>query len=72
MRVSLLEADVSPSVVRDFLARVKEQAIGEKVWEALSPDQMIIKLCRDELVRLLGEEDAVRRERDVGDPPIFR
>lgn len=57
VRISLLEADVSPSVVREFIARVKEQAVGEKVWESLSPDQMIIKLCRDELVRLLGEEE---------------
>lgn len=58
VRISLLEADVHHKIVRDFLARVKERAVGEKVWETLSPDQMIIKLCRDELVNLLGEEEA--------------
>jgi signal recognition particle subunit SRP54 len=57
VRISLLEADVNQKVVKDFLARVKERAVGEKVWESLSPDEMIIKFCRDELVDLLGEED---------------
>ncbi|GIV01331.1 MAG: signal recognition particle protein [Fimbriimonadales bacterium] len=57
VRISLLEADVNQKVVKDFLSRVKERAVGEKVWESLSPDEMIIKFCRDELVELLGEED---------------
>jgi signal recognition particle subunit SRP54 len=56
VRIALLEADVSLNVVKEFVAHVRESAVGEHVWESLSPDQMVIKIVRDEMVRLLGEE----------------
>ena len=56
IRVALLEADVSLSVVKDFIAHVKEQALGEKVVRSVQPGQMVVKIVHDELVKLLGTE----------------
>ena len=56
IRVALLEADVSLSVVKDFIAHVKEQALGEKVVKSVQPGQMVVKIVHDELVKLLGDE----------------
>ena len=58
IRVSLLEADVSLPVVKTFIAAVKEQAMGEKVVKSVRPGQMVVKIVHDELVRLLGSEQA--------------
>ena len=58
IRLSLLEADVALPVVRDFIARVKERAIGGKVLAHLSPAQEVTRIVRDELVALLGGERA--------------
>jgi signal recognition particle subunit SRP54 len=54
VRVALLEADVSLSAAKAFVARVKEKAIGANVLESLSPSQTIVKVVHDELVTLLG------------------
>ncbi len=56
VRVALLEADVNFQVAKDFVARLKERAVGEEVFGSLSADQTIIRLVRDELVSLLGGE----------------
>lgn len=56
IRVALLEADVNFQVAKSFVARVKEQAVGEQVFASLSADQTIIKIVRDTLVELLGPE----------------
>jgi signal recognition particle subunit SRP54 len=58
IRLSLLEADVSLPVVKAFLAKVKERALGEKVATALSPAQEVTRIVRDQLVELLGGERA--------------
>src|ERR1051326_9173113 len=58
VRMALLEADVNFKVARDFIERVKEEAIGEKVIQSIQPGQQIIKIIHDELVRLLGSEQA--------------
>ncbi len=58
IRLSLLEADVALPVVRDFVARVKEKAIGGKVLTQLSPAQEVTRIVRDELVGLLGGQKA--------------
>ena len=58
VRMSLLEADVNYTVVRNFVADVKEKAMGQEVWDSLNPGQMVIKIVRDELQELLGKEDA--------------
>lgn len=56
IRIALLEADVSLSVVKDFIAHVKEQALGEKVVRSVQPGQMVVKIVHDELVKLLGDD----------------
>ena len=54
VRIALLEADVSLPVVKSFVARIKEKAIGVDVSASLNPGQMLIKLVQDELVQLMG------------------
>ncbi len=54
---SLLEADVSYSVVKDFMDQVGEQALGEKVLLALNPSQQLVSIVHKELIRLLGPVD---------------
>ncbi|MEI8209516.1 MAG: signal recognition particle protein [Methylococcales bacterium] len=54
VRMALLEADVSLSVVTDFIARVKEGALGQEVQASLSPGQAMIKLVQSELVKVMG------------------
>ncbi len=56
VRVALLEADVNMNVARGFIERVREQAQGEKVLNAVDPGEQFIKIVHDELVRLLGGE----------------
>ena len=58
IRMALLEADVSYKVVKDFVAKVSERAVGADVLEALSPAQMIVKIVNEELTSLMGGEDA--------------
>lgn len=58
IRLSLIEADVALPVVKDFIKRIQEQVLGEKVASALKPDQHLLKIVRDELVHLLGDERA--------------
>ena len=56
IRVALLEADVSLPVVKDFISKVKAEALGEKVVKSVKPGQMVVKIVHDELVKLLGAE----------------
>src|SRR4029453_2849919 len=58
VRLALLEADVNFKVARDFIERVKAKAIGEEVLQSVQPGQQIIKAIHDELVDLLGSENA--------------
>ncbi|RPJ53656.1 MAG: signal recognition particle protein [Acidobacteria bacterium] len=54
IRIALLEADVNFKVVKDFVARIKEKALGQEVMKSLTPGQQVVKIVRDELVDLLG------------------
>ncbi len=56
VRLSLLEADVNYRVVKEFLANIKVAATGEKIMKGLNPGQQVVKIVRDELKRVLGEE----------------
>ena len=67
IRLSLLEADVSLPVVKSFLAKVKDQAVGEKVATALSPAQEVLRIVRDQLVTLLG---GARADLDLRARPV--
>ena len=58
VRMALLEADVALPVVKDFIASVKERALGTEVLASLSPGQVFIKVVQDELVKVMGEENA--------------
>ena len=58
IRLALLEADVSYKVVKDFVKSVTERAIGADVMESLTPAQMIVKIVNEELIRLMGSENA--------------
>ncbi len=55
VRLALLEADVSYKVVKDFVAKVSERAVGEEVLSSLTPAQQVIKIVNEELVSLMGE-----------------
>src|SRR6266853_666875 len=54
VRLALLEADVDYQVAKDFIARVKDKALGEEVLRSVTPGQQIVKIFHDELTDLLG------------------
>jgi len=56
VRVALLEADVALPVVKDFVERVKEKAVGQEVLRSVTPGQMVVKVVNDQLVEMLGKE----------------
>lgn len=56
VRLALLEADVALPVVKSFIERIRERAIGEEVGKSLTPGQALVKIIHGELVRLLGSE----------------
>ena len=58
IRVALLEADVNYQVVKEFIGNVKEKLLGEEVQKSLKPDEIFIKVIKDELVTLLGGDYA--------------
>ena len=58
IRMALLEADVNYQVVKEFVANVKEKALGMEVGKSLKPDELFIKIVKDELVSLLGGDVA--------------
>ena len=57
IRIALLEADVALVVVKEFITSVKKNILGKEVLKSIKPDQMIIKLVQDELVKILGDEN---------------
>ncbi|MCG8693940.1 MAG: signal recognition particle protein [Minwuiales bacterium] len=56
IRVALLEADVALDVVKDFVAQVREKAVGSEVLRSVTPGQMVVKIVNDHLVEMLGSE----------------
>lgn len=67
IRVALLEADVHFRVVKQLIENVKQKAMGEEVLTALSPAQQVVKIVRDELIKILGSHQA--RLRFANEPP---
>jgi signal recognition particle subunit SRP54 len=67
IRVALLEADVHFRVVKQLIANIKEKALGDEVLGSLSPGQQVVKIVRDELVRILGTHQA--KLRFANEPP---
>ncbi|HEX3808027.1 MAG TPA: signal recognition particle protein [Gaiellaceae bacterium] len=58
IRLALLEADVNFTVVRDFVARVREKALGDEILKSLTPGQQVVKVVHDELTELMGEGES--------------
>ncbi|HLH37918.1 MAG TPA: signal recognition particle protein [Bryobacteraceae bacterium] len=67
IRLALLEADVHFRVAKQFIEAVKEKAMGAEVLTALSPSQQVVKIVRDEMVRMLGQHQA--KLRTANEPP---
>jgi signal recognition particle subunit SRP54 len=68
VRLALLEADVNFRVVKDFIARVRERAIGAEVMQSLTPGQQVVKIVNEELVATLGNE--LGKLNASGQPPF--
>ncbi|MEF9961100.1 MAG: signal recognition particle protein [Erysipelotrichaceae bacterium] len=66
VRMSLLEADVNYKVVKDFIDKIKLQAEGVEVMQSLNPGQMVVKIVHDEIVELLGTQEASIQYKDEG------
>src|SRR5215207_11586069 len=58
VRLALLEADVNFEVVKDFVARVRERALGADVQKSLTPGQQVVKIVHEELTALMGTGDS--------------
>jgi signal recognition particle subunit SRP54 len=58
VRMALLEADVNVAVVKEFVARVRERAVGADVMKSLTPGQMVVKIVSEELTALMGGTEA--------------
>ena len=69
IRIALLEADVSLAIAKDFIEKIKSEAVGKQVLSSVSAGQMIVKIVNDELVKLLGSE---KSEIDfASNPPVI-
>ena len=58
IRIALLEADVNISVVKDFVAKVSERAVGQEILKSLTPAQQVIKIVNEELISLMGSSNS--------------
>ncbi len=69
VRLALLEADVALPVVKDFIAKVRTEAVGEAVIKSVKPGQQVIKIVHDALIETLGGDQPPERLRTEGEPP---
>ena len=69
VRVALLEADVSLSVARDFVAAIQDKATGQAVTKSVTPGQQVVKIVHDELVHVLAGDDPDPGELKIDSPP---
>src|SRR5690625_3095152 len=58
VRLALLEADVNFKVVKDFVNRIRERAVGQEVMESLTPGQQVVKIVQEELTALMGGSES--------------
>ena len=71
VRIALLEADVALPVARDFINRVTEKAVGQQVLRSVTPGQQVVKIVNDELVAMLGGEEASPLTLDAKPPVVI-
>ena len=69
VRVALLEADVALPVVKDFIAKVKADAVGDAVVKSVKPGQQVVKIVHDALIEMLGGDQPPEALRIDGEPP---
>ena len=69
IRIALLEADVSLSVVKSFIKTIQRKAVGQNVMRSVTPGQLVIKIVHDELVEMLSGEDESPSELKINNPP---
>lgn len=69
VRMALLEADVALPIVRDFVARIKDKALGQEVLKELQPGQAFVKIVYDELTEMMGSEN--QQLEMTGKPPVI-
>ncbi|CEO17073.1 Signal recognition particle protein [Rickettsia monacensis] len=70
IRVALLESDVALPVIKDFIAEVKQKALGQKVIKSVSPGQMIIKIIHEEMINLLASSGSETKLNLNSKPPV--
>ncbi len=72
VRVALLEADVALSVAKDFIAAVREKAVGQDVLKSVTPGQMVVKIVHDQLAATLGSDEELGESaiNIAGSPPV--
>ena len=58
VRFALIEADVNLKVVKEFVKKVSERAVGQEVMKSLTPGQQVVKIVKDELTNLMGGEQS--------------
>jgi signal recognition particle subunit SRP54 len=71
VRVALLEADVALPVVKDFIARAREQATGEAVLRSVKPSEQVVKIVHDGLVEMLGGDAPTELDLNVTPPAVI-
>src|SRR5215468_5363289 len=69
IRRALVDADVNYKIAKEFTDKVKEKAIGEKVINAISPGQLLVKIVKDELAELMGGEESLFNAK--GNPAVI-
>ncbi|HJD58299.1 MAG TPA: signal recognition particle protein [Rickettsia endosymbiont of Ceroptres masudai] len=70
IRVALLESDVALPVIKDFIAEVKQKALGQEVIKSVSPGQMIIKIIHEEMINLLASSESETKLNLNSKPPV--
>lgn len=70
IRVALLESDVALPVIKDFIAEVKQKALGQEVIKSVSPGQMIIKIIHEEMINLLASSESDTKLNLNSKPPV--
>ncbi|WP_041404521.1 signal recognition particle protein [Rickettsia massiliae] len=70
IRVALLESDVALPVIKDFIAEVKQKALGQEVIKSVSPGQMIIKILHEEMINLLASSESETKLNLNSKPPV--
>ena len=71
VRIALLEADVALPVARDFINKVTEKAVGQQVLRSVTPGQQVVKIVNDELVAMLGGEEAAPLTLEAKPPVVI-